>query len=1275
MKVEVSQGWFSANKSLRDALGKPGVSAINVAPATYVEDVTIRKSVAIAGKPGATVFGNLMIGDGAKVLLKDLTVRGQIQIFDGAEVTLDGVTAETTGIPALRASGQSKVTARRFAARGDSNAAYLTEKAQGSFEDCSFHCDGEYPAFALDQQARATLARSTVDATKSTAIAIEDNAVVTLDGITAASADLPALRADGHSKVTAKRLSGRSNGNAVFLTDRAKGSFEDCSFESGGNYPAFAVGQQASATLSGSTVASSAPASTAIQISDDAALTATGVKAKSRANVLSLYGQSKSEFRDCSVEGAANNEAYSAVFACEKAISTIVDTKIASAAGNALLVRGDAAIKCVTTTLDTEAHAACATYDASRVDVTDCVLTSTTHAAVLMEGTSRIGAQGGAIRTRSAERYALCALNQSVAEVTRTEISNEKGLSLKFAMQSSGSLVGARIKGGFFVEGEATLRLNGGEIIADGSAIRLVGNAKATVHEIKTSATAEDDVSLFSFRDEAEIRLTGIVAETDCDSFLFATGRVTGVVEDCRFVGAKSFGVALVEDCALQFRQCRIEKSGQANLTAAGGTSQFDKCVFADSGDDGVVLSNGSSVVLRGCTISGSSDLGLLIGDRTFGRIERCSIVGNARGVFVSGTADPAIVECTVEDNAESGMTFCDSALGTIERNIVRHNGGEQQIVVLDDARPRLTDNATTAKRRAESGPAQEARPATTAPAGSGALVDARRAIESMIGLAKVKTAIAELADFVEVSAQRRRLGLGGSGVITLHSLFLGKPGTGKTTVARHFGAVLHALDVLPSARVVTVERKDLVGEHIGETAQKTRRKIEEALGGVLFVDEAYALARDPSDGRDFGVEAIDTLITQMEDRRGEFVVIAAGYPTKMLDFIKSNPGLKDRFAYTFDFEDYRPEELLEIFRRRIESEGFTVARETEALVAEEFRGLYANRTETFSNGRLVRNLVERITVSHAQRIARTPYEERSKEMLSEITAADVGPLLKHASGFRPAESIEAVLSDLDGLVGLGAVKAQVRRIADIVAVAQERRRLGMPGMATPVLHSVYLGNPGTGKTTVARLMGRAFKALGVLERSDVVEAKRADLVAGYIGQTATKTRKVIESAMGGVLFIDEAYALTSSSQNDFGQEAIDTLLVEMDNRRHSLVVIVAGYPEPMQAFLNANPGLRSRFTQNLVFEDYRSEDMAEIFYDFAEAEGLSASDAARGRLGETLTGLHDRRDASFGNGRAVRNLFDAVKENLAARVMKAPAATRTVAMLSTIEAEDFPAG
>ena len=264
-----------------------------------------------------------------------------------------------------------------------------------------------------------------------------------------------------------------------------------------------------------------------------------------------------------------------------------------------------------------------------------------------------------------------------------------------------------------------------------------------------------------------------------------------------------------------------------------------------------------------------------------------------------------------------------------------------------------------------------------------------------------------------------------------------------------------------------------------------------------------------------------------------------------------------------------------------------------------------------------------------------------------------------------PPEKIEDLLAELDSYIGLGVVKEEVHNLINMVQVYKLRQQHDLP-TTDMSLHMVFTGNPGTGKTMMARMMARIYRCLGILSKGQLVEVDRSGLVAGYVGQTALKTQKVIEKAMGGVLFVDEAYALNGRSENDFGQEAIDTLLKAMEDHRDDLVVIVAGYTDLMDKFIHSNPGLESRFNRFLLFEDYTVDEMMGIFKMRCGKGYVLAPDAeplVRDYIAE------ESADGSFGNGRGVRNIFEHILVAQNNRLAKMDSVTRDDLM--TLTADD----
>ncbi len=523
--------------------------------------------------------------------------------------------------------------------------------------------------------------------------------------------------------------------------------------------------------------------------------------------------------------------------------------------------------------------------------------------------------------------------------------------------------------------------------------------------------------------------------------------------------------------------------------------------------------------------------------------------------------------------------------------------------------------------------------------------------LDELIGLQHVKTKVREHAKYLQFLNLRREKGFKEDEAINIHSVFSGNPGTGKTTVAKMMGKLYQKMGLLTKGHVHEVDRVDLVGEYIGQTAPKVKEAIERARGGVLFIDEAYALARTNDDSKDFGREVIEILVKEMSEGNKDLAVVVAGYPKEMKHFLDSNPGLKSRFKLFFDFDDYLPQELSEIAAMVCKRKGIELSVEAWEMVNEIITNAYRNRDRSFGNARFVADIIEQAKIHLGLRVMDTENpRETSQEDLALVLPVDISKIQLKRTRRLPNIPIDYKLLDdamaeLNSMIGIGNIKEEIGQMVQLVRYYRETEKDVLNRF---FLHTVFVGNPGTGKTTVARILTKIYKALGVLERGHMVETDRQGLVAGFIGQTAIKTAEKIDDSMGGVLFIDEAYALTESAKGghqDYGNEAIQTLLKRMEDHRGEFFVFVAGYPENMESFLKTNPGLKSRFDRILRFEDYSSEELYEIALQMLQHEGLTPTEDATAHLKKYLAFLYDFRDKYFGNARTVRNIItDALK-------------------------------
>ncbi|HDR8173328.1 TPA: right-handed parallel beta-helix repeat-containing protein [Bacillus thuringiensis] len=857
------------------------------------------------------------------------------------------------------------------------------------------------------------------------------------------------------------------------------------------------------------------------------------------------------------------------------------------------------------------------------------------------------------------------------------------------------------------------------------NAVYVKNNSECILDNCEIGHFHNDDSMVWA--DESRITLT------QCDLYNGKSGAVVvnknsfALIEDCKLtefnkecvkVSGESeallqrnnmynalHGIGIVSDSQSEVIECEIYDCRGTALWLDKGQAKIDKIYIRNCKGNALNLKNNSGIVFYNGSIS-QFEYPMIYSEESQFDVRRSNFNHGKSQIFLVGKdSEFCIDQCDISQAKEfPAIDICSDVKGTIQKcNISEALIGirvasESKINLtdikcfdIDEAAYQIDDNSSTVLENCKAYIEVSQQRIKSNGEDKQEVEDVEKVkvqeedidieaimmeLNRFVGMDSVKEQIEQLINYVEISRYRKAAGLdSGDEIKPKHTVFYGNPGTGKTTIARLLGKVYKALGLLEKGHIVEVKREDLVGSYIGHSEEKTKGYIDEAMGGVLFIDEAYSLSVEDS-SRDFGNQVIDVLLAALENHRGEFLCVVAGYEKEMERFIASNPGLKSRFVSYMKFEDYTPDELMEIGNRLLEDKQYELTPEAQKYVYEQFVGLYRKRDEHFGNARMVREQVDKWKVLHSDRIRALPRSEwRKREVLTTIHLEDVEKVFQQKGEKKVAVPInEKLLQEqmdrLNDLIGLTKVKEEIQRLIQLVSYYQEEGK----DISELSMHISLIGNPGTGKTEVARIIAKVYEALGILERGDCIEVDRKELVDKFQGGTEEKTANVLQQAMGGTLFIDEAYTLTNKGSNDVGHIAVELLLKQMEDRRGEFIVLVAGYEDEMEEFLDSNKGLRRRFDYRLVFEDYTPEEMIRIAGYYMTKKQYHMSGEARNMLVDYFTYLYENRDKTYGNAGLARKIIEQAMKNLDYRIATLPVEHRMEKQKYMIDVEDIQA-
>ena len=523
--------------------------------------------------------------------------------------------------------------------------------------------------------------------------------------------------------------------------------------------------------------------------------------------------------------------------------------------------------------------------------------------------------------------------------------------------------------------------------------------------------------------------------------------------------------------------------------------------------------------------------------------------------------------------------------------------------------------------------------------------------LDRLVGLGDVKQQLKTVVDTYTYLHSRRDVM---NVRLSVNTIIIGETGTGKTALAEVIRDYFHQYKIIPKPKLTMVDAVDYQ-----RFVEKWDENVRDAKGGILFFDNVQKLLPDRYSNQ---VNPLDKLFVEMDKWDEDPIVIMAGLPKGLDDFLSANPAAQNRFKYTFRLPTPGYQELCDICKMELRAKyGITAfSQEADHKLLRFFQYQVKIKDDTFGYAHVAIKTAEDIFTSFISRGSAAVMVEDH----------DI-------RGYVPEErSLEQILSDLDRYIGMDEVKKAVKEIAFTVHNNIQRAQRGLGEQEKVGIHIVLTGNPGTGKTTIARKLGEILESIGYLDSGHVVEVDRSKMVSPYQGETPKVVDRLCDKAMGGILFVDEAYTLAPLSsggdKDQQGTQALEQLMKRMEDDRGKFVVVAAGYKDEMETFLNVNPGLASRFTHKMHIDDYNEDELLAIYKKMAAKDNYKLSPEAEFKLMDLICRIVINKNESFGNAREMRNMLDATIQQLSMRVSNLPPDAITQETYQLIMPEDI---